>query len=228
MRELRPPARPLRTGLLCLVAALTLALAAGTLGIGPGPAPAGQFWRAGSFEARGGVIGPGGAVGQLAPALDARRGHSGGLPVLAGLILVTGATLAGVVRATGAGVLGTGRAVRRSTDSLSATLARRPATTAARSQRRDDGARRDRSALRPRPAAGAAAAPEPDTDELVVRATHVEAPPISGERSGLDEDPPSLAGPRGAAARRRGRGIRAAGARRGRCRRAGAAEVRSG
>ena len=35
-RELRPPARPMRTGVLCLVAALTLMLAAGTLGLGPG------------------------------------------------------------------------------------------------------------------------------------------------------------------------------------------------
>ena len=36
MRELRPPTRPLRAGLGCLVAALTLMLAAGTLGLGPG------------------------------------------------------------------------------------------------------------------------------------------------------------------------------------------------
>ena len=35
-REFRPPARPMRTGTICLVAALTLALAAGTLGLGPG------------------------------------------------------------------------------------------------------------------------------------------------------------------------------------------------
>ena len=32
----RPPARPLRAGVICLTAALTLALAAGTLGLGPG------------------------------------------------------------------------------------------------------------------------------------------------------------------------------------------------
>ena len=57
IRELRPPARPLRAGLLCLVAALTLALAAGTLGIGPGAVPAREFWRAASFETRGGILG---------------------------------------------------------------------------------------------------------------------------------------------------------------------------
>ena len=38
MRELRPPARPMRTGVMCLTASVTLALAAGTLGIGPGQA----------------------------------------------------------------------------------------------------------------------------------------------------------------------------------------------
>src|SRR5947209_6428861 len=36
LRELRPPARPMRTGLVCLVASLTLALTAGTFGLGPG------------------------------------------------------------------------------------------------------------------------------------------------------------------------------------------------
>ncbi|MHB1837460.1 MAG: FtsK/SpoIIIE family DNA translocase, partial [Solirubrobacteraceae bacterium] len=46
MRELRPPVRPMRTGIGCLVAAISLALAAGTLGIGPGPAPAAEIWRA--------------------------------------------------------------------------------------------------------------------------------------------------------------------------------------
>ena len=57
LRELRPPARPLRTGILCLTAALTLALAAGTFGLGPGQTPAHEFWRANAFESRGGIIG---------------------------------------------------------------------------------------------------------------------------------------------------------------------------
>ncbi|MBO0768317.1 MAG: hypothetical protein J2O48_06490, partial [Solirubrobacterales bacterium] len=58
-RELRsgPPTRPLRTGTLCLFAGLTLALAAGTLGIGPGKTPANHFWAAHVLENRGGVIG---------------------------------------------------------------------------------------------------------------------------------------------------------------------------
>src|SRR5437764_12589026 len=51
-RELRPPTRPLRTGMVCLTIALTLVLAAGTLGIGPGATPAHAFWRPHAFEDR--------------------------------------------------------------------------------------------------------------------------------------------------------------------------------
>src|SRR5438270_14047901 len=43
-RELRPPARPIRTGVLCLVASLTLALAAGTPGIRPRALPRQALW----------------------------------------------------------------------------------------------------------------------------------------------------------------------------------------
>src|SRR5438105_7766485 len=56
-RELRPPTRPLRTGAVCLTVALTLMLAAGTLGIGPGATHAHAFWRPHAFEARGGIVG---------------------------------------------------------------------------------------------------------------------------------------------------------------------------
>ena len=46
-RELRPPGpAAAHRADLCLTAALTLALAAGTLGLGPGRAPAAQFWHA--------------------------------------------------------------------------------------------------------------------------------------------------------------------------------------
>ena len=56
-RELRPPARPLRTGAICLTAALSLALAAGTLGVGPGAEPAQHFWSAATIKPRGGILG---------------------------------------------------------------------------------------------------------------------------------------------------------------------------
>ena len=56
-RELRPPTRPLRTGVICLVCAITLGLAAGTLGLGPGSRHAAPASGAIAFEARGGVVG---------------------------------------------------------------------------------------------------------------------------------------------------------------------------
>jgi DNA segregation ATPase FtsK/SpoIIIE, S-DNA-T family len=167
-RELHPPARPMRAGILCLIASLTLALAAGTLGLGPGPVPAHDYWHAASIETRGGVVGQSElwATSHLVSTLGASI-----LAVflfVAGVILVTGATLAGAIRATGTGVVGTGRALRRSTDDLRATIARRPATAAAGAAPPE--------ALFP---------PEPDTSELIIRATHVEAPPIAE----LDDEP---------------------------------------
>src|SRR5207302_5966076 len=57
LRELRPPGRPIRTGVTCLTASLTLALAAGTLGLGPGGGHGAAPWSAAALEARGGLLG---------------------------------------------------------------------------------------------------------------------------------------------------------------------------
>jgi S-DNA-T family DNA segregation ATPase FtsK/SpoIIIE len=181
MRELRPPARPIRTGLVCLTASLTLALAAGTLGLGPGALHGHAFWQAHAFEARGGLLGQGefwltmhlfSTVGAHVLAV---------FLLIAGVILVTGAGVAGIVRVTGSGVAETGRALRRSTEDLAATVSRRqPVTAAARAEyaSRLDTEPIDEGPLLP---------PEPDTAELVVRATHVEAPPI-GAATDPEED----------------------------------------
>jgi S-DNA-T family DNA segregation ATPase FtsK/SpoIIIE len=170
-RELRPPARPLRAGVLCLMAALTLALAAGTLGLGPGAASGHAFWRASSFENRGGIVGQGELW--VASHLFSTLGADilAIFLLIAGVILVTGAGFAGVVRATGTGVLGTATALRRGGEDLAATLARRPATAAGRSAAAEPFGLDDPEAL---------FVPEPETDELIIRSTHVEAPPISG------------------------------------------------
>ncbi|MGH2892449.1 MAG: DNA translocase FtsK, partial [Solirubrobacteraceae bacterium] len=201
MREWRPPTRPLRTGLVCLVAALTLMLAAGTLGIGPGSASDAQFWHAAVFQRRGGVI------GQAEFLVTSHLLSTLGADILAvflflaGLILVSGATLATVVRATGAGVVGTGRAVRRSTDSLQTMGGRRPSTAAARSRATRSAAAgadphgpitADRL-LDPDPLPGSLLPPDGragfDT-ELIVRATHVEAPPNDRAPRDADPEPP--------------------------------------
>ncbi len=209
MREWRPPARPLRTGLACLVSSLTLMFSAGTLGIGPGAASAAEYWHPAVFEHRGGII------GQVELWVGSHLISTLGADILAvflfiaGLILVSGATLASVVRATGAGVAGTGRAVRRSTDNFSATLGgRRPSTAAAAAARShtakvslDDPngpiiADRLTGSELPQPDGLPAMLlpPEPDTAELIVRATHVEAPPNDRETDDEDTQPP-LFGP---------------------------------
>jgi S-DNA-T family DNA segregation ATPase FtsK/SpoIIIE len=181
-RELRPPTRPLRTGGICLAAAITLMLAAGTLGIGPGATAAHAFWRPHAFEARGGIVGQGELW--LARRLISTLGAQilSLFLLIAGLILVSGATIASLVRATGVGVAETSRALRRSGEHFSA-LARdsapaRPATEAARSAFEE---------LLP---------PEPDTAELVIRATHVEAPPIEGQSEDEPEHAPEAPEPR--------------------------------
>ena len=179
MRELRPPTRPLRTGVVCLTCSITLALAAGTLGVGPGPVPSAVYWTPAAFERRGGV------VGQAELWVTSHLISTAGADILAvflfaaGLILVTGATLAGIVRATGAGVAGTTRVLRRSTETVAATRVRRPSTEAAKA-RVAGSARSGRSEAVSEEVSEAVEPllpPEPDTSELVVRATHVEAPP---------------------------------------------------
>src|SRR3954447_140434 len=151
-RALLPPVRPLRTGLILFVAATLLALAAGTFGLGPDGPPRAGFHRA-AFEARGGAIGAAEywAVSHLISDLGANILAIFGW--VAGVVLISGATVAGVVRA------GRAQAER--------------ATTLAR-------ARRPRRAAERAPVAAWAPEPieppEPDTAELVVRATHVEAP----------------------------------------------------
>ena len=175
MRELRPPTRPLRTGVVCLTCSITLALAAGTLGVGPGPVPSAVYWTPAAFERRGGV------VGQAELWVTSHLISTAGADILAvflfaaGLILVTGATLAGIVRATGAGVAGTTRALRRSTETVAATRVRRPSTEAAKA--RVAGSGRSERSEAVSEAVEPLLPPEPDTSELVVRATHVEAPP---------------------------------------------------
>ncbi len=178
IRELRPPTRPIRAGVLCLAASLTLALAAGTLGLGPGMLHGHAFWQAHAFEARGGVLGQGELWVTMHLFSTVGANVLAVFLLAAGVILVTGAGVAGIVRITGTGVAETGRALRRSTEEFATTVSRRPITEAGRAihvARVDTEASDGLEPLLP---------PEPDTSELVIRATHVEAPPASAE---LDE-----------------------------------------
>ncbi len=196
-REWRPPTRPLRAGALSLSAATALMLAAGTLGIGPGSTPASEIWRPAVFELRGGILGT--AEYWVASHLFSHAGADilAIFGALAGIILLTGATIASVLRGARAQASSATQVLRRSADELaraSATI--RPATHSARSSLGIDPP--DTSDDEP------LVVPEPDTSEMVVLATHVEAPPIeatddSGPANGDGEIAPAQAG-RGAPA----------------------------
>jgi DNA segregation ATPase FtsK/SpoIIIE, S-DNA-T family len=159
LRPFLPNSRPFASGALCLFAALTLALAAGTFGLGPGGARA-DAWSRAFIQPRGGVVGEA-LYSAAAPAVQSLGAHVIALFLFAAaLLLLTGATIAGVVHALRTGLVGTGRALRDSTTELSAALHRRedPSLAVAAGE-----------PLTP---------PEPGDRELVVKATHVEAPPL--------------------------------------------------
>ncbi len=162
LRPVLPALRPLRAGSLCLFASIVLALAAGTLGVSSGPgtrsgagAGAGP-WSSAFLQAHGGVAGEALYQGAQRLVQDVGVNILVVFLFLVGVILLTGASLAGVVRATGTGVIDTTRMMRT----------RRPGVRIA------DGTEPQAESLIP---------PEPAPQELVVRATHVEAPAQDSE-----------------------------------------------
>ena len=165
VRELRPPGRPIRTGVTCLTASLTLALAAGTLGLGPGGGHGAAPWSAAALEARGGLLGQ--AELWLASHLFSTLGADilAVFLLAAGVIVLSGAGVAGVIRAASAGIAGTGRLLRRSG----------PRSHGLSESELGTERMVHRTVV---PETELLLGPEPDTSELVVAATHVEAPPI--------------------------------------------------
>src|SRR5215212_3371500 len=110
LRPVLPAVRPFRSGGACLFAGLTLALAAGTLGLGPGDGPV--RWDEAWVTPRGGLVGEGlyWATGTLLGDVGA---HIIAIFLfIAAVLLLTGATVAGVVRATHTQVAETTRALR--------------------------------------------------------------------------------------------------------------------
>jgi DNA segregation ATPase FtsK/SpoIIIE, S-DNA-T family len=155
VRPVLPATHPVKAGTVCLVAALTLGLAAGTLGLGPGDTPRDGFLDSSYLETHGGL------VGEVLFWTSAKLFSEAGshmlcvFLLLAGGLLLTGASVAGILTATrDAAVTTTGR-VRRTTQSFAA--------PAAPLQPIESGP------VRP---------PEPEDAEPVVRATHVEAPAL--------------------------------------------------
>jgi DNA segregation ATPase FtsK/SpoIIIE, S-DNA-T family len=151
LRPVLPAVRPFRAGAICLVAALTLALAAGTLGLGPAGARHG-FWHTDFLSDRGGIVGE--AIFYAASNLVGTVGaHILAVFLFAAaLLLLTGASIAGVIKATAAVTADTTRALRRTEAEL----------------------RRVKHAPVPREMPDEFLPPEPDDTEPIVHATHVE------------------------------------------------------
>ena len=158
LRPVLPTMRPFRAGAACLFAALTLMLAAGTFGIGPDGVRDG-YWNAPFFEDRGGIAGDA-LLWVVASAVSTIGAHILAIFLLvAGVLLLTGASVAGVLRATGSGLADTTRAITRVVPVPHRRVPREPAFEP-----------------EPEPAAPEPLAPPETDDEMIVRATHVEAP----------------------------------------------------
>jgi DNA segregation ATPase FtsK/SpoIIIE, S-DNA-T family len=157
-----PARRPLRTGALCVFAAVTLALAAGTLGVSDGTpdgASSGQ-WRSAFLQSHGGI------AGQGLYWVAHRMVQTVGVDILVvflalvGTILLSGASLAAALKATGSGLVDTSRVLRARAVEIER-------SSRERLQERSLAQHGEPEAMIP---------PEPAPDELIVRATHVEAP----------------------------------------------------
>jgi len=158
LRPVLPAVRPFRSGALCLFAALTLMLAAGTFGLGPDSVRHG-YWDTAFFEQRGGIAGDA-LLYCVATAFSAIGAHILAVFLLvAGVLLLTGASVASVLRATGSGLVDTTRAISRTMP----VRVRRPAAAAEPAP----DALQEPEPYRP---------PEPADSEVIVRSTHVEAP----------------------------------------------------
>ena len=124
LRPMLPAVRPFRSGGLCLFLALTLGLAAGTLGLGPGGDAV--RWDPDWVRPRGGLVGEGLYWG-ISTALGVVGSHIIALFLFtAAVLLLTGASIAGVVKATTDSVSSTTRDMRaavqrrRATEELAA------------------------------------------------------------------------------------------------------------
>jgi DNA segregation ATPase FtsK/SpoIIIE, S-DNA-T family len=174
LRPVLPALRPLRTGAVCVFAAVTLALAAGMLGLSSGSPQSVRAWSSAHLQTHGGI------AGQALYELTHRLVQSVGVDILAifllvtGVILLTGASIASVIRATGNGLVDSTRVVRSLGERRGEERPKPRARAAARTFE-DDGP------IEPMQL------PDPAPDELIVRATHVEAPPLDWRDEDLVE-----------------------------------------
>jgi S-DNA-T family DNA segregation ATPase FtsK/SpoIIIE len=148
IRPMIPALHPLKTGAACFTTALMLGLAAGSFGLGPGDTAREGFLDAHYLQHHGGL------VGESLFWVSAKFFSTAGSHILfvflllAGVLLLTGASIASIVTATREAAASTTDRVRRTT--ATARVPYQPLPP-----------------IRP---------PEPEDREPVVRATHVEVP----------------------------------------------------
>jgi S-DNA-T family DNA segregation ATPase FtsK/SpoIIIE len=167
LRQVLPSVSPFKAGSVCLLAGLMLGLAGRSFGLGPDHPARDGYFKPEYFKNHGGLVGD--AMYAVTKTLVQQFGTDilFLFLMLAGALLLTGASLAGIVRATGEGVTATTRRVRRSTSEFAAIVTGRPGEAPGgetKAPARDS------------------ASPGPPEVEPVVRATHVEAPALDGER----------------------------------------------
>ncbi|HEX3278031.1 MAG TPA: DNA translocase FtsK 4TM domain-containing protein, partial [Thermoleophilaceae bacterium] len=151
IRPMLPAVHPLKTGGACLAAALTLGLAAGSFGLGPGDTPRDGFLDPEYLRHHGGLVGES-LFWSSSKLFSVAGSHILFVfLLLAGVLLITGASIAGVVQATREAATTTSERVRRMSTGVTVPLPAEPV-----------------------------APPEPEDHEPVVRATHVEAPALDG------------------------------------------------
>src|SRR4051794_22804117 len=172
LRPMLPSVQPFKAGGVCLLTALMLGLAGHSFGLGPDhPVHHGTFdpaW----YKHHGGLMGD--ALWWVASTLFSGFGADIIFLFLmaAGLLLLTGASIAGIVEGTREGVTQTTRRVRQSTSEFAAVVT----------------GRGTKPLPQERPIEPIEEEPEqiPADVEPVVRATHVEAPPLEWEE---EEEP---------------------------------------
>src|SRR5919108_1355403 len=156
IRPMIPALHPLKTGAACFTTALMLGLAAGSLGLGPGDTPRDGFLDPDYLEHHGGLVGE--SLFWVSAKLFSEAGSHilFVFLLLAGVLLLTGASIAGILTATHEAAVTTTERVRRTPNPFLPPLTPLPV---------------DSDPVRP---------PEPENHEPVVRATHVEAPALDG------------------------------------------------
>ena len=144
MRPSLPSTHPFKTGAACLAAALTLGFAAGSLGLGPGAAPRDGFFDAAYLERHGGLVGES-LLWTSSKLFSVAGAHILFVfLLLAGVLLLTGASIAGLLNAGRHAATSTGDRVRRTADTLNLPTRPLPASPEPGARTRAHGASRAR------------------------------------------------------------------------------------